>query len=118
KLEKPGRRPAPNRAIARLHQRIDRMRPLPIVASDVCESRAVTHGAGVECKETLIDTDEVTVAAGIQKGPDSGRTQTVVAAKRHGDLAIESYESFSGAEPDESAVVASNALQLVAGEAV
>ena len=94
------------------------MRPLPIVASDVCESRAATHDAGVECKETLIDTDEETVATGIQKGADSGRTQTVVAAKRHGDLAIESYESFSGAEPDESAVVASNALHLVTGEAV
>jgi hypothetical protein len=117
-MEKPRPRRTPNRAVARLRERIDRMGALPIIASDACESRAVTHGDCVECKKTLIDTDEVTVAAGLEKGPDSGRTQTVVAAKRHGDLAIEPYEPLSGAEPYESALIALNALQLVARQAV
>jgi hypothetical protein len=117
-LEKPGPRTAPNRAIARLGQRIDGMHALPIVASESLESHLPAHRADIERKQTLVGTDEVPVAAGAQKGPDSGRTQTVVAAKRHGDLAIEPYQTFSGAEPYESEAVASNALQLVAWQAV
>jgi hypothetical protein len=91
---------------------------LPIIASDGREAHSAVHRAGIECIETFIDTDEVTVAAGIQESSDSGSRQTVVAAKGDGDLAIESDQSFSGAEPDESAAVGSNALQLVAWQAV
>ena len=94
------------------------MRALPIIAFDGPEPHGAGHDAGIECIETIIDTDEVTVAAGIQEGSDSGRPQAVVAAKCHGGLAIEPYQSFSGAEPDESAPVASNALQLVPRQAV
>jgi hypothetical protein len=100
-MEQPPPRPAPDRAIARLCEGIDATRALPIVARKSRESHATPHGAGVEGKETVIGADEVPVAAGIQEGPDSGRIQAVVAAKGHGGLAIEPYQSFSGAEPDE-----------------
>jgi hypothetical protein len=94
------------------------MRALPIIAFDGPEPHGAGHDAGIECIETIIDTDEVTVAAGIQERPDSRCAQAVVAAKCHGGLAIEPYQSFGGAEPDESAPVASNALELVARQAV
>ena len=117
-MEKPIPRAAPDRAIARLRERIDPRRALPIIAFDGPEPHGAGDVAGIECKETGIGTDEVTVATGIQEGPDSGRTQAVVAAKRHGGLAIEPYQSFGGAEPDESAPVASNTIQLVPRQAV
>ncbi len=91
---------------------------MPTIAFDGPEPHGAGYDAGIEGKETGIGTHEVTVATGIQEGPDSWRTQAVVAAKRHGGLAIEPYQSFGGAEPDESAPVASNALQLVARQAV
>jgi hypothetical protein len=94
------------------------MHALPIISFDGSEPHGACHDAGIECIETIIDADEVTVAAGIQEGSDSGRPEAVVAAKCHGGVAIEPYQSFSGAEPDESAPVASNALQLVARQAV
>ena len=42
----------------------------------------------------------------------------MVAAKRHGGLAVEPYQSFGGAEPDEPAPVASHTIQLVPRQAV
>ena len=73
-------RPAPDRAIVRLRQRIDRGRGSPVIALECRERTGWLSEAGVEYKETGIGTDEVAVTAGIQEGPD-WRTQTVVAAK-------------------------------------
>src|SRR5262245_39292317 len=117
-MEQPPPRPAPDRAIARLRQRIDPGRAPPIIELECRESHRAGHEAGIEHKETAIGTDEVPIAAGIQEGPDSGRTQAVVTAKGHGHLAVEPDQSVGSAEPDESAPVASNALQLVAWQAV
>ena len=73
-------RPAPDRAIVRLRQRIDRGRGSPVIALECRESHGAGHEAGVEYKETGIGTDEVAVTAGIQKDltradSDRGRGQ-------------------------------------------
>ena len=66
-MEKPIPSAAPDRAIARLRERIDPRRALPTIAFDGPEPHGAACDAGIEGKETGIGTHEVTVATGIEE---------------------------------------------------